>query len=108
MNRDWDKLAEDRFKSETAEAKSGSHFALNVFLGILLSVVFAVMGAVSWLFFGHVPDKGEVWGALLLIVAYPLVERFYTPIEVARAMREKRAIRIEAKLDYLLSRHSEE
>lgn len=108
MNRDWEKSAEDCFKSETAEAKASSHFAFNVFLGILIAVVVAAIDAVGWFFFARVPAKGDLWGLLIMIVAFPVFDRFYTPIAEARAMQAKRAIRIEAKLDYLLGRHSEE
>ena len=108
MNKDWDKLAEDRFKSEKAEAKSGSHFALNVVLGILVAAVFAAIDAVRWFFFAQIPVKDELWGLLILIVAFPILDRVFTPMAEARAMQAKRAIRIEAKLDYLLHKHSGE
>lgn len=108
MNRDWEKLAEDQLRSEEKEAKAAgrSHFSLSVFLGILVAVVFALVHGVRWFFFNQVPAKGDVWILLMLIAAFPIFERLYAPVEEARAMRAKRAIRIEAKLDYLLSRNS--
>ena len=108
MDRDWDKLAEDRFKNEVAEAKSSSHFAFNVIMGIIIAAVFAAIDAVRWFFFNQVPAKGDLWGLLILVVAFPVLDRVFTPMSEARAMQAKRSIRIEAKLDYLLSRHSEE
>jgi hypothetical protein len=108
MSKDWEKLAEDRFTSEEKDAKATArtHFAVSLFLGILVVVVFALVDGVRWFFFDQIPAKGDIGILLILIVVFPIVERLYAPVAEARAMRAKRAIRIEAKLDYLLSRHS--
>jgi hypothetical protein len=108
MNKDWDKLAEDRFKHESALARSGSRFTLSVIMGVVVAAVFALIDAVKWFFFGRAVSKEELWGLLILIVVFPILDRVFTPMMEARTMQAKRAIRIEAKLDYLLSKHSEE
>lgn len=107
MNRDWEKVAEERFKSETAEARAtaSSHFAFSLVLGILIVAVIVVVDAARWFFFDRVPVKDDAW-VLILLVVFPTFEKFYSPIEAGRTMQAKRAIRIEAKLDYLLDRHS--
>lgn len=58
-----------------------------------------------WFFFDRVPVKDDVWILLVLFVVFPVFEWFYAPIAETRAIRAKRAIRIEAKLDYLLSKN---
>jgi hypothetical protein len=73
----------------------------------MIVAVFAGVDAVRWFFFDRVPSKEDAW-VLVLFVVLPVFEKFYSPIEAARAMRAKRAIRIEAKLDYLLGKHSAE
>jgi len=108
MKRDWNKLAEDRFKTEKALSKSGSRITLSIVMGVIVAVIFALIDAAKWFFFDRAISADEMWMLLVLIVVFPILDRIFTPMLEVRTMQAKRAIRIEEKLDYLLSKHPEE